>query len=102
MYSASKISNEIIAYAYSNIYKLNITGLRFFTVYGPYGRPDMAYYKFTEKIINNKKINLYNNGKHKRDFTYIEDIVNGIFNSSKYMPKYYKKIQMKYLIKYSI
>ncbi len=91
MYSASKISNEIIAYAYSNIYKLNITGLRFFTVYGPYGRPDMAYYKFTEKIINNKKINIYNNGNHKRDFTYIEDIVNGIFNSSKYMPKYYKK-----------
>ena len=91
MYSASKISNEIIAYAYSNIYKLNITGLRFFTVYGPYGRPDMAYYKFTEKIVNNEKISIFNNGKHKRDFTYVEDIVRGIFNSSKYMPKFYKK-----------
>ncbi len=91
MYSASKISNELLAYAYSNIYKLNITGLRFFTVYGPFGRPDMAYYTFTDKILNNQKINIYNHGNHKRDFTYIDDIVKGIYNTSKYMPKYYTK-----------
>ncbi len=90
MYSASKVSNEILAYAYSNIYKMNITGLRFFTVYGPYGRPDMAYYKFTEAITKNKFIDLFNNGNHKRDFTFIDDIVHGIYNSSRYMPLYYK------------
>ena len=91
MYSASKITNEILAYSYSNIYKIKITGLRFFTVYGPFGRPDMAYYKFTNKIFNNKKINIYNYGNHKRDFTFIDDIVRGIYNASKIMPNFYKQ-----------
>ncbi len=74
-YAASKISMENIAFYYSNLYKLNIKILRFFTVYGPWGRPDMAYYKFTKNIIQNKKINVFNNGNHFRDFTYITDIV---------------------------
>jgi len=91
MYSASKISNEIIAFAYSNIHSIKTTGLRFFTVYGPYGRPDMAYYKFTDLINKNKTIDLYNNGKHQRDFTYIDDIVQGVYKTSKYMPIYYNQ-----------
>jgi UDP-glucuronate 4-epimerase len=74
-YAASKISMENIAYYYSNLYKMPLRVLRFFTVYGPWGRPDMAYYKFTQSIINNKKIDVYNNGNHFRDFTYITDIV---------------------------
>jgi len=78
-YAATKKSNEIMAFTYSNIYKLPCTGLRFFTVYGPYGRPDMALFKFTKNIIENKQIQLFNNGKHKRDFTYIDDVVNAIF-----------------------
>ena len=77
-YAASKKCNEILAYSYSNIYKLPCTCLRFFTVYGPYGRPDMALFKFTESILNNKTIELYNNGNHVRDFTYIDDVVNYI------------------------
>jgi len=79
-YAATKKSNEIMAYAYSNIYKLPCTGLRFFTVYGPYGRPDMALFKFTKNILENKKIELFNNGNHARDFTYIDDIIDGIFS----------------------
>jgi len=78
-YAATKISNELMAYSYSNIHKLPCTALRFFTVYGPYGRPDMSLFKFTKSILSNKKINLFNKGKHDRDFTYIEDIVAGIF-----------------------
>ena len=78
LYAATKKSNELIAYSYSHLYKLNTTGLRFFSVYGPYGRPDMAYYLFTDKISNNKVISVFNNGKMKRDFTYIDDIINGI------------------------
>lgn len=74
-YAASKISMESIAYYYSDLYRLPIRVLRFFTVYGPWGRPDMAYYKFTKNIINNKKIDIYNNGNHYRDFTYVDDIV---------------------------
>jgi len=74
-YAASKISMENIAYYYSNLYNTNIRILRFFTVYGPWGRPDMAYYKFTKNIIHNKKINVFNKGNHFRDFTYITDIV---------------------------
>ena len=77
-YAATKKSNEILAHSYSYIYNLPCTALRFFTVYGPYGRPDMALFKFTKNIIENKKIQLYNNGNHSRDFTYISDIVNGI------------------------
>ena len=78
-YAASKKSNEVLAYSYSYIYNLPCTALRFFTVYGPYGRPDMALFKFTKNILENKKIQLYNNGNHSRDFTYVDDIVSGIF-----------------------
>ena len=77
-YAATKKSNEVMAYSYSNIYKIPITILRFFTVYGPYGRPDMSLFKFTESIKKNKPINLFNNGDHVRDFTYISDVVQGI------------------------
>ena len=78
IYAATKKSNESMAHAYSNIWKIPITMVRFFTVYGPWGRPDMALFKFTKGILNNKKIDIYNNGKMYRDFTYIDDIVNGI------------------------
>ena len=78
LYSASKKSNELMAYSYSNLYKMYIVGLRFFTVYGPWGRPDMAYFKFTKNIMNNLPIEVYGHGKMYRDFTYIDDIVDGI------------------------
>ena len=78
IYAASKRANELIAYSYSHLFKLNTTGLRFFTVYGPWGRPDMAMFIFAEKISRNKPIDVFNNGKMKRDFTYIDDIVSGI------------------------
>ena len=67
-----------MAHSYSNIYKLPCTGVRFFTVYGPFGRPDMALFKFTKEILSNKKINLFNKGEHERDFTYVDDIIQGI------------------------
>ena len=79
-YAATKKSNEIMAHSYSYIYKLPCTGVRFFTVYGPFGRPDMALFKFTKNIINNQSIELFNNGNHLRDFTYVDDIVDGIFS----------------------
>lgn len=78
LYAATKKSNEALAFSYSHLYSVPTTCLRFFTVYGPYGRPDMAYFNFTDSILNNKQINLFNNGKMKRDFTYIDDIVDGI------------------------
>ena len=78
LYAATKKSNELIAYAYSKLYNIPSTGLRFFTVYGPAGRPDMAYFKFTNKLINNETIKIFNFGNCKRDFTYIDDIVEGI------------------------
>ena len=78
IYASTKKSNESMAHSYSNIWGVPITMLRFFTVYGPWGRPDMALFKFTKGIINNKKIDIYNNGKMYRDFTYIDDIVSGI------------------------
>ena len=78
IYAASKKSNELIAYTYNHLYGLNTTGLRFFTVYGPWGRPDMAMYIFADKIRSGEKISVFNHGKMKRDFTYIDDIVNGI------------------------
>ena len=78
IYAATKKSNESMAHSYSNIWKVPITMLRFFTVYGPWGRPDMALFKFTKGILANKKIDIYNNGKMYRDFTYIDDIVDGI------------------------
>ena len=78
IYAATKKSTESIAHSYSHIWKIPITMLRFFTVYGPWGRPDMALFKFTKGIINKKKIDIYNNGKMYRDFTYVDDIVKGI------------------------
>lgn len=86
-YAASKKSNEVMAYSYSNIYKLPCTAVRFFTVYGPFGRPDMSLFKFTNKIIKNQYINLYNRGNHERDFTYIDDIVDGIAAVVNKIPK---------------
>lgn len=78
LYAATKKSNELMAHTYSHLYQLQTTGLRFFTVYGPWGRPDMAYYSFTQKIINGLPIDVYNHGKMQRDFTYIDDVIKGI------------------------
>ena len=78
LYAATKNANEQIAKSYSHLYNLNTTGLRLFTVYGPWGRPDMAYFSFTQKILNKQPIKVFNNGNMKRDFTYIDDIVCGI------------------------
>ena len=78
VYAASKKSNEIMAHTYSYLYKLPTTGLRFFTVYGPWGRPDMALFKFTKAILEGKPIDVFNHGNHTRDFTYVDDIVKGI------------------------
>jgi UDP-glucuronate 4-epimerase len=78
LYAASKKANELMAHTYSHLYQLPTTGLRFFTVYGPWGRPDMALFKFTKAIIEEEPIEVFNFGNHKRDFTYIDDIVNGI------------------------
>lgn len=80
LYAATKKSNELMAHAYSKLYGYPVTGLRFFTVYGPMGRPDMAYYKFAQKIMNGEPIPVYNNGDMLRDFTYIDDIVTGVYN----------------------
>ena len=80
LYAATKKSNELMAYTYSHLYNIPSTGLRFFTVYGPFGRPDMAYFSFTKKIYNGESIQIYNNGNLYRDFTYIEDIVKGMEN----------------------
>ena len=80
LYAATKKSNELMAHAYSKLYHIPVTGLRFFTVYGPYGRPDMAYFKFTNKILAGEPIQIYNNGDMYRDFTYIDDIVQGVEN----------------------
>jgi UDP-glucuronate 4-epimerase len=78
LYAASKKSNELMAHTYSHLYNLPTTGLRFFTVYGPWGRPDMALFKFTKAILAGEKIPVFNYGKHRRDFTYIDDIVEGV------------------------
>ena len=78
LYAASKKANELMAHTYSNLYDLPTTGLRFFTVYGPWGRPDMALFKFTKAILSGEKIEVFNYGKHRRDFTYIDDIVEGV------------------------
>ena len=77
LYAASKKSNELMAHAYSHLYGLPTTGLRFFTVYGPWGRPDMALFKFTKAILAEEKITVFNYGQHRRDFTYIDDVVEG-------------------------
>jgi UDP-glucuronate 4-epimerase len=80
VYAATKKSNELMAHAYSHLYQMPTTGVRFFTVYGPWGRPDMALFKFTKSILMGKKIQVFNYGNHQRDFTYIDDVVDGLIN----------------------
>jgi UDP-glucuronate 4-epimerase len=87
LYGATKKSNELLAHSYSHLYRLPVTGLRFFTVYGPWGRPDMAMFTFTRKILSGEPIDVYNHGKHARDFTYIDDIVEGIVRISERAPQ---------------
>jgi len=87
LYAATKKSNELMAHTYSSLYKLPCTGIRFFTVYGPLGRPDMALFLFTRAILENKPINVYNHGKMKRDFTYIDDIVEGVVRLTDKVPE---------------
>ena len=111
-YAATKVSNEVMAFAYSNIYKIKTRALRFFTVYGPYGRPDMAIHGFVKKILLNQPINMFNRGNHTRDFTYIEDITKSIYllikkENTINKPKLFdvfnlgnqKNINIKYLVK---
>ncbi|MCI6316823.1 MAG: GDP-mannose 4,6-dehydratase [Spirochaetia bacterium] len=86
LYAATKKSNELMAHAYCKLYKIPATGLRFFTVYGPMGRPDMAYFKFTNKLVKGEPIEIYNMGDMYRDFTYIDDIVKGIVNVTQKSP----------------
>jgi len=81
LYAATKKANELMAHTYSHLFDLPTTGLRFFTVYGPWGRPDMALFMFTKNIIEGKPIDVFNYGKHKRDFTYIDDIVEGVIRT---------------------
>lgn len=80
-YAATKVANEAMAYSYHHLYDIPMVGLRFFTVYGPWGRPDMAYFKFTERIVNGESIDVYNHGDMKRDFTYVDDIVDGVLSA---------------------
>lgn len=87
LYAATKKSNELMAHAYSKLYNIPSTGLRFFTVYGPAGRPDMAYFGFTNKLVNGETIKIFNYGKCKRDFTYIDDIVEGVVRVMKKPPE---------------
>ena len=86
LYAATKKSNELLAHSYSHLFQLPCTGLRFFTVYGPYGRPDMAYYSFTKAIHEGRSIDVFNHGDMKRDFTYIDDIVDGILKVVQKVP----------------
>jgi len=102
LYAATKKSNELMAHAYSHLYDLPITGLRFFTVYGPFGRPDMAYFKFTKDIIEGRPIDLYNQGKMQRDFTYIDDIIEGIYRLISIPPKLTKPKNSKALAQYNV
>lgn len=87
LYAATKKANELLAHSYSHLYDLPMTGLRFFTVYGPWGRPDMAYFKFVDSITANRPIDVYNNGQMKRDFTYIDDIIEGMVRVMKRPPQ---------------
>ena len=87
IYAATKKANELMAHTYSHLYRLPTTGLRFFTVYGPWGRPDMALFKFTQKILAGEPIDVFNYGKHRRDFTYIDDIVEGVIRTLDHIPE---------------
>ncbi len=86
LYAASKKANELMAHSYSHLYALPMTGLRFFTVYGPWGRPDMALFRFTRNILAGEPIDVYNHGRHRRDFTYITDIVEGVIRTLDHPP----------------
>ena len=97
LYAATKRANELMAESYSNLFSLNIIGLRFFTVYGPWGRPDMAIWQFTDAILKNRSINVFHKGILKRDFTYIDDIVKGI-SSSLFLKKRLDLLVIKFLI----
>lgn len=88
LYAATKKSNELLAHSYSHLYGLPMTGLRFFTVYGPWGRPDMAYFKFTDSIVKGQPIEIYNHGLMRRDFTYIDDVVEGIMRVMTHPPQH--------------
>jgi UDP-glucuronate 4-epimerase len=94
LYGATKKSNEIIAHSYSYIYGLPVTGLRFFTVYGPFGRPDMSLFLFVKKIIERKKIDIFNYGKMKRSFSYIDDVSKAVFKILFKIPRYNNKIKL--------
>ena len=87
MYAATKRSNELMAHAYAHLYRLPCTGLRFFTVYGPWGRPDMALFLFTRAILEGKPIEVFNHGRMQRDFTYIDDIVEGVIRTLDRVPE---------------
>lgn len=93
LYAATKKANELMAYTYSHLYNLPTTGLRFFTVYGPWGRPDMAYFLFTKAILAQKPIKVFNYGKMQRDFTYIDDIIEGMVRVINHVPQYTKSSQ---------
>lgn len=86
IYAASKKANELMAHTYAHLYRLPVTGLRFFTVYGPWGRPDMALFKFTKSILAGEPIDVFNNGHHARDFTYIDDVVEGVLRTADRIP----------------
>ena len=94
-YAATKRANELMAHSYSKLYKIRTTGLRFFTVYGPWSRPDMSLLKFAKNISENKKIDLFNYGNHTRDFTYVDDIVDGIFKIITKKIEYQKIVKVK-------
>jgi len=87
LYGATKKSNELMAHSYAHLYDMPVTGLRFFTVYGPWGRPDMAPFKFTQKILAGEPIDVFNYGKHARDFTYIDDIIEGVIRVADQIPE---------------
>jgi UDP-glucuronate 4-epimerase len=87
IYAATKKANELMAHTYSHLYRLPTTGLRFFTVYGPWGRPDMALFKFTRQMLADEPIDVFNHGKHRRDFTYIDDIVEGVIRTLDHIPQ---------------
>ncbi|MGB3308504.1 MAG: NAD-dependent epimerase [Nodosilinea sp.] len=86
LYAATKKANELMAHAYSNLYQIPTTGLRFFTVYGPWGRPDMAYFTFVESILRDRPIQVFNQGQMKRDFTYVDDVVEGVVRVMEHIP----------------
>jgi UDP-glucuronate 4-epimerase len=104
LYAATKKANELMAYSYSSLYNIPTTGIRFFTVYGPWGRPDMALFLFTKNILRKKPINLFNYGKHIRDFTYIDDAVDGVIKIINKIPqkKINKKNHKKYFIPHQV